>query len=252
MKLRRKTIYYTHSNYGTLGQYEKGLAATEAAARMDPGSALALTNLFAAYMEVNRFEDARSLAEEARTKKLDSPPLRLGLYQVGFLQNDTAEMAKQVNWAKDQPGIEDIFLAAESDVTAYFGQLSKAREFSRQAVASALKADEKETASGYEADAALREALFRNPAEARQRAAAALALATAPGCGVWNRPRAGFNRPKQEFASASNETDGRSGSPFSGGYRGSVQLPSHDESSGGDKTRKSCQGYRDYGSGTAL
>jgi serine/threonine protein kinase/tetratricopeptide (TPR) repeat protein len=165
------------ANYGTLGQYEKCLAATEEAARLDPGSALALTNLFAAYMEMNRFEDARSLAEEARTKKLDSPPLRLGLYQVGFLQNDTAEMAKQVNWAKDQTGIEDVFLAAESDATAYFGQLRKAREFSRQAVSSALKADEKETASGYEADAALREALFRNPAEARQRAAAALALA---------------------------------------------------------------------------
>jgi len=166
------------ANYGTLGQYEKGLAATEEAARMDPGSALALTNLFAAYIEMNRFEDARSLAEEARTKKLDSPPLRLGLYQVGFLQNDTAEMVKQVNWAKDQPGIEDVFLAAESDATAYSGQLRKAREFSRLAVASALKADEQETASGYEADAALREALFRNPAEARQRAAAALALAT--------------------------------------------------------------------------
>jgi hypothetical protein len=56
-------------------------------------------------------------------------------------------------------------------------QLSKAREFSRHAVASALKTDEKETASGYEADAALGEGLFRNPAKARQRAAAALALA---------------------------------------------------------------------------
>jgi tetratricopeptide (TPR) repeat protein len=166
------------ANYGTLGQYEKCLAASEEAMRLDPGSALAVTNLFAAYMEMNRFEDARSLAEEARTKKLDSPPLRLGLYQVGFLQNDTAEMAKQVNWAKDQPGIEDAFLAAESDATAYSGQLRKAREFSRQAVASALKADEKETASGYEADAALREALFRNLAEAQQRASAALALST--------------------------------------------------------------------------
>src|SRR5271166_364165 len=166
------------TNYGTLGQYEKSLAVTEEAARMDPGSALALTNLFATYMEMNRFEDARSLAEEARTKKLDSPPLRLGLYQVGFLQNDTAEIAKQVNWAKDQPGIEDVFLAAESDTAAYTGQLRKAREFSRLAVASALNADEKETASGYEADAALREALFRNPDESRQRAAAALALAT--------------------------------------------------------------------------
>ena len=166
------------ANYGTLGQYEKGLVVTEEAVRVDPGSALAVTNLFAIYMEMNRFEDARSLAEEARTKKLDSPALRLGLYQLGFLQNDAAEMAKQVNWAKDQPGIEDVLLAAEADATAYSGQLRKARGFSRQAVASALKAGEKETASGYEAGAALREALFRNPAEARQRAAAALALAT--------------------------------------------------------------------------
>jgi tetratricopeptide (TPR) repeat protein len=142
--------------YGTLGQYEKAQAATEEAMRLDPGSALAVTNLFAEYLEMNRFEDARSLAEEARTKKLDSPPLRLGSYQLGFLQNDTAEMAKQVNWAMGQAGIEDALLAAEADAAAFSGQLSKAREFSRKAVASALKADEKETASGYEANAALR------------------------------------------------------------------------------------------------
>jgi Tfp pilus assembly protein PilF len=166
------------ANYGTLGQYEKGIAATEEAVRLDPGSALAVTNLFAAYLEMNRFEDARSLAVEALTKRLDSPPLRLGLYQLGFLQNDTAEMAKQVNWAMGQTGIEDALLAAEADSAAFYGQLSKARDFSRKAVASALKADEKETASGYEADAALREALFGNPVEARQRASAALAFGT--------------------------------------------------------------------------
>jgi eukaryotic-like serine/threonine-protein kinase len=166
------------ANYGTLGQYEKALAAAQEAIRLDPGSALATSNLLASYMQVNRFEEARTLADEAQTKKLDSPPLRLGLYQVAFLQNDTAEMAKQVNWAMGQPGVEDALLAAEADVAAYYGQLSKARNFSRQAVASAIKADEKETASGYEADAALREALFGNLAESRQRATAALTLAS--------------------------------------------------------------------------
>src|SRR5215470_15201629 len=51
--------------------------------------------------------------------------------------------------------------------------------FRREArAASALKEGEKETASGYEADAALREALFGNPAEAKQRTSAALGLAT--------------------------------------------------------------------------
>jgi len=167
------------ANYGTLGQFDKGLAGLTRAVQMDPGSALAITDLFASSIETDHFEEARNLAVEAQTKKMDSPALHLGLYQLGFLQNDPAEMAKQVNWAKDQPGIEDALIAAEADVAAFHGQLSKAREFSRQAVASALKEGEKETASGYEADAALREALFGNPVEARQRASAALALASA-------------------------------------------------------------------------
>jgi eukaryotic-like serine/threonine-protein kinase len=166
------------ANYGTLGQFNKSRAGLKQAVQMDPGSALAITDLFASSIETDHFEEARNLAVEAQTEKMDSPALHLGLFQLGFLQNDPAEMAKQVNWAKDQPGIEDALIAAEADVAAYYGQLSKAREFSRQAVASALKEGEKETASGYEADAALREALFGNAAEAKQRAAAALALAT--------------------------------------------------------------------------
>jgi Tfp pilus assembly protein PilF/predicted Ser/Thr protein kinase len=166
------------ANYGTLGQFNKSLEGLKRAVQMDPGSALAITDLFASSIETDHFEEARNLAVEAQTKKMDSPALHLGLYQLGFLQNDTAEMAKQVNWAKDQPGIEDALIAAEADVAAFYGQLAKAREFSHQAVASALKEGEKETASGYEADAALREALFGNPAEAKQRASAALGLAT--------------------------------------------------------------------------
>jgi tetratricopeptide (TPR) repeat protein len=166
------------ANYGTLGQFNKSLEGLKRAVQMDPASALAITDLFASSIETDHFEEARNLAVEAQTKKMDSPALHLGLYQLGFLQNDTAEMAKQVNWAKDQPGIEDALIAAEADVATFYGQLAKAREFSQQAVASALKEGEKETASGYEADAALREALFGNPAEAKQRASAALGLAT--------------------------------------------------------------------------
>jgi eukaryotic-like serine/threonine-protein kinase len=85
---------------------------------------------------------------------------------------------KQVAWAEGKPGVEDVLLASEADTVAYFGRLGKAREFSRQAVASAERTGEKETAAGYEAGAALREALFGNVAEARGRAAAALALST--------------------------------------------------------------------------
>ena len=100
------------------------------------------------------------------------------MYLLSFLKNDAASMAQQVTWATGKPGIEDVLLAAEADTAAYSGQLAKARELSRRAVASAQHAQEKETAARYETSAALREALFGNPAEARQRAAAALELST--------------------------------------------------------------------------
>jgi len=81
-----------------------------------------------------------------------------------------------VAWAAGKAGTEDILLAYEADTAAHSGKLSKAREFSRQAIASAEQAEEKETAALYESAAALREALLGNAAEARRRAAVALGL----------------------------------------------------------------------------
>jgi hypothetical protein len=120
----------------------------------------------------------RRFGELQLAKKPESAYLRFILYLLDFSQNDAAGMARQVAWAAGKPGVEDQFLYEEGDTTAYSGRLGVAREFSRRAVASAERAEEKETAASYEAEAALREAVFGNATEARQRAAAALALST--------------------------------------------------------------------------
>jgi eukaryotic-like serine/threonine-protein kinase len=132
--------------------------------------------LVASYLNLNRLEEARAMAEEAQAKNLDSPPLRTLLYVLAFLQNDAVGMAQQVAWSEGKPGVEDVLLVNEADTAAYSGRLAKAREFSHRAVASAEHAGEKETGAGYEASAAVREALFGNEIEARRRAAAALVL----------------------------------------------------------------------------
>jgi eukaryotic-like serine/threonine-protein kinase len=85
-------------------------------------------------------------------------------------------MEKQVDWAAGKPGIEDDMLFNEAETNAFFGRLKIARDFSRRAVDSAERAEEKETAAGYEAEASVREAFVGNAVEARQRAAAALGL----------------------------------------------------------------------------
>jgi DNA-binding winged helix-turn-helix (wHTH) protein/tetratricopeptide (TPR) repeat protein len=163
--------------YRKLGQYDKALEQFRKAYRLNPSS-LNIANVFQYYLALNRPDEARATAEEAQAKNLDSFFLRAFLYRLAFSQNDAAGMAQQVAWSAGKPGVEDELLAFEADTAIYSGHLGKARELSRQAVASAERAKENEVAAGFEVDAALREALFGNAARARQRAATAVELSS--------------------------------------------------------------------------
>jgi serine/threonine protein kinase/tetratricopeptide (TPR) repeat protein len=162
--------------YNAFGQYDKSLAEYQEALRLSKESGGEYANIVSAYRSLNRFDEARTTAKVAQSKNLDSPGLHNELYWLAFLQNDAAGMEQQIAWSTGKPEVEDALLANEADTAAYSGHLGKARAFARQAVVSAVRAEEKETAAGYEADAALREALLGNAAEAKQRSAAALGL----------------------------------------------------------------------------
>jgi tetratricopeptide (TPR) repeat protein/predicted Ser/Thr protein kinase len=164
--------------YALLGNYDKSLAMAIEAVRISPQDSQVYADLVTAYIYLNRLDQARATALEAQAKNLDSPDLRLYLYVVAFLLDDTAGMRQQIALSAGEPGVEDSLLSNEADTAAYFGHLRTAREFSRRASASAERAGEKETAASYEVNAALREALFGNTGEARKRSQAALALST--------------------------------------------------------------------------
>jgi eukaryotic-like serine/threonine-protein kinase len=162
--------------YRDLGQYDKSVAQAREYLRLDPASSLSYANLVFAYLRLNRLGEAAATAKEAQAKKLDSPYLHVYLYALAFLQNDKGGMAEQVAWSTGKAGVEDLLLELEAESSAYYGQLGKSRELSRQAVAAAERAQEKETAASYEVSAALREAILGNPSQARQLATAGLSL----------------------------------------------------------------------------
>ena len=116
------------------------------------------------------------MVTEALSKNLDSPLLHLAVYQIAFLENDPAGMAKEVAWGKGQPGVEDTFLHNEAGTAAYFGRMAKSRDFARRAADSAIAVGEKETAAEYLGSTAIRDAFAGDSANARKAAAAALAL----------------------------------------------------------------------------
>jgi len=158
------------SIWNGLGQYDKAVAEYREALRLNPANGLDYDGLVGSYLALNRFTEAQAAVKEASAKGLDSALVGATLYSLAFLQNDKAEMARQMGLVVGKPGQEDVLLAMEADTAAYFGHLRKAREFSRRAIDSAEQVEEKETAAGYYATSGLREALFGNADEARRHA----------------------------------------------------------------------------------
>ncbi len=160
-----------------LGQYEAGLKENLETLRLSPYNRFFYRQVVFNYLLLNRVKEAEAVAEEAHMKGLDSNLAHI-LYGISFYRDDTANMARQVASAAGKAGDQDLLFALEADTAAYFGHLGKAREFSRRAADSAEREGEKETAAGYYAVSALREALFGDPAKTRQQAAAAKVRST--------------------------------------------------------------------------
>src|SRR6266566_1701223 len=164
--------------YDALGDYDKALAQAQEAMKLDPGIGTYYLLLGGSYMLVNRLDEARATAQEAQAHNLATSGIHLLLYQIDFLQHDAAGMEREAAGLMGKPGFDDLMLDIESDTAAYGGQFAKARELTRRASDSAQRADKKEAAAGYEAEAAVREALVGNMSQAKQQAQAALALST--------------------------------------------------------------------------
>ena len=161
--------------YMYLGQIEKSLVATEESQRLAP-DAVGYSNLAGAYLSLNRPDDARKTIQEAQAHNFAGDILHWSIYQLAFFEGDTAEMGRQVAWGAGKPATEDILLSFQSDTEAFYGRLTKARDFSRRAVDAAVRNSSKETAAIWQVNAALREAEFGNLAMAKQDVASALTL----------------------------------------------------------------------------
>jgi len=173
--------FIPHSNLGdnsrTLGQYDKAVAETQEALRLEPNNLYEHTNLALDLLALNRLDETRAALDQSRVLGLEGLTLHLNAYYLAFLEGDPAKMEREGSWGAGKPGAEDPLLSAQSDTEAYYGRLAKARDFTRRAVDSAFRADSKETAALWQVNAAVREAEFGNAAAAKQDVSAALALA---------------------------------------------------------------------------
>ncbi|MGO8793277.1 MAG: protein kinase domain-containing protein [Candidatus Sulfotelmatobacter sp.] len=168
--------------YAGEGKYELALEKARESLRLDPGDIGGYENLANIMLALQRFDDAKQTLAQAQARHLDDFIMRNCLYALAFLQADNSGMATQQQWFAARPDQENWGASLAADTEAYAGKLRHARELTRRAVDSAIRADSKEIAAIWLENSALREAAFGYLTNAKTAATEGLKLAPAsPG-----------------------------------------------------------------------
>ena len=160
--------------YDALGQHDKALANALHAMQIDVKDAYAYQNVAGVYLALGRYEEARSMIEQAATQKTESFSTKLIGYQLAFVRGDQVAMqhiVDSVAGTSDEP-----FLLGFVASTRYFqGRVREAREASNTAVQKSEHQSREFAANVRAAEGAI-ESELGYPEEARRQTQAALAM----------------------------------------------------------------------------
>jgi serine/threonine protein kinase/tetratricopeptide (TPR) repeat protein len=161
-------------DYFATGEFEKALAAGKEALRLSDTDTFAYQRIAISYKSLNRFEEARAVAQEAISKKADSGPLHVLLFELAFLKRDQAAMDKELSEGR---GTERGAFLLEKKAAAEMalGKISLAQNSLHEAEASALRNGMKEFAGVITAQAGKRVAAYGDCSSAKTQTAASLA-----------------------------------------------------------------------------
>jgi len=90
-------------NYAARGEYEKALEQNQESARLEPRNLILQNVLASAYVNLDRFDEAKAVAERAFAQKLHGSGMHRLLLQIAYIQDDHAAQAKEIQWLTGKP-----------------------------------------------------------------------------------------------------------------------------------------------------
>ena len=156
------------------GRYELALDWARKSIELDPDFAIAYYNLGVNSMYLDRLDEAGNALRLAAGRGLENDELVMLAHDIAFLRGDWTGMNSVAAHARQRTGGEGWISDKEASALAYYGRLKEARNATDRAVEFSKHAGLEERAGLWEVGAAVREALYGNAPEARQRAGAAL------------------------------------------------------------------------------
>ncbi len=162
------------TSYTIAGQFDKSLEETRASLALNPKNAVAFNNQAYHLVNLNRFDEAMTVIQQAVAQKIDGYTTHATLHAIAFIRGDIVETERQVEWAKGKP-FEPYLLAEHAATTGAAGQMRQSREFTRRAIGM-LEGKDNEVAGRWAFISALREAAFGNCQQATKDAAKSISL----------------------------------------------------------------------------
>ncbi len=159
----------------TDGQPEKAMASASEALKLNPKDPYGYANLASAYMALNRYDEAKAVAEQAIAQKAEAWAVHVYLYQIAFIRGDSGAMQKEVEQAAGKPQEPVIGLMRAAGECAQ-GKIKDARANYALAASVAQAQGRKEYATTILGAEAFCDAGTGFPDEARQTMNAALAV----------------------------------------------------------------------------
>jgi tetratricopeptide (TPR) repeat protein len=145
--------------YTTVGRFQDAVTEAGEAARLNPNHPFPAANLGFAYIGMNRFDEAKAVFESAIERKFIDLAYQFGLYEIAFVQNDDAAMARQAKWAEGNP-MEHTMLFTRAQAAACTGRMGEAADLFRRAEEAAKRANLPEAAAVIAAVQLLTQAQF--------------------------------------------------------------------------------------------
>jgi serine/threonine protein kinase/Flp pilus assembly protein TadD len=163
------------NRYTTVGPFELAASEGNKAIELNPNDARPYVNVGVAYIELNKFDEAKKILLKAQELKPESTNMHARLYQLGFVQGDNALMKEHLDWANANRNVEAA-LNWQAQVAAFQGQLAKADQLSDRAIEMHPGSEAKDTVAQLMLIEATRDATLNNCSRATQLAKQALAL----------------------------------------------------------------------------
>jgi tetratricopeptide (TPR) repeat protein len=163
-------------NLINLGEFEEGLKEGQAAYQLQPNAEPPYRRLLDAYMNLDRLDEAKKVAERLRAKGIGGARIHQRFLEMAYIEGDQAAVAREIQWYAGKPE-EYLSFGLQAAHLNVLGQRRESSKLYKRAAETALRRGLRNVAADFDEADARADALSGNCGTVRRLGRPAMELA---------------------------------------------------------------------------